>query len=357
MYSITLEINQRCNLRCKYCYLGEKSGAKMGIETANKAIDFAFEKCKPHKDKVLWFDFVGGEPLLDFEMIKNLIAYIEKKNESYNYKLLYSTTTNGTIFNQEILEYLIEKNFSLKISIDGRKEINDLNRVTAAGEGTFDKIMQNLKYIKEYEKRTDKLVQVTNVITLNNYKHYFDILSFLTNELGLRYIDTAIDLEVKWTDEQIAELQEEIQKSFDYFIQKAKQKKGFFWEFADKVVHFKNERKKFYACGGGIIINYIRTDGGIYACPGNLDTSVELGNVNTGINNNKMKKLINFNRIKNESCEACEISTFCVEQSCIMQNLAGTGDINTPLKILCRMRKLMFKIYQDNENIISRLVM
>ena len=81
MYTMTLEINQRCNLRCKYCYLGEKDGSKMTCEVAYKAIDNAFKCTAIHKDRTLWIDFVGGEPLLDFDMIRSLVEYINRKKQ------------------------------------------------------------------------------------------------------------------------------------------------------------------------------------------------------------------------------------------------------------------------------------
>lgn len=343
---------------CKYCYLGEKAGSKMSDEIGYKAINLAFEKGKLHKDNTLWIDFVGGETFLDFQMLQTMVSYVEAKNKDYGYSLLFSTTTNATIFNQDILNYLIEKEFTLKISIDGDQETHDMNRVTTSGAGSFDIILKNLKYIKEFEERTGKVVQVTNVVTENNYKKYYESLVFLTQELGLRYIDTGVDLSIKWTDEQIAVLEKEIERSFDYFIDCAKNNQGFRWEFADKVVNLKKqERKKFYSCGAGIVSSYVRTDGGVYACPGYLDSSVELGNVTKKIEKERIRKLVNFRGIDNPKCESCDISQYCVEQSCIMQNLAGTGDVNKPLKIFCKMRKLMHKIHVDNEEIISHLVM
>lgn len=90
MYSLTLEINQRCNLDCKYCYLGEKNGSKMSIDIANLAVDMAFEKTTVHKDKTLSVSFVGGEALLDFDLMKEIVQYIEDINTSYNYKILVS---------------------------------------------------------------------------------------------------------------------------------------------------------------------------------------------------------------------------------------------------------------------------
>lgn len=357
MYILTLEINQKCNLKCKYCYLGDKSGSQMSLETAYNAIDSAFKNVLVHKDHKLWIDFIGGEPLLDFDMIQKLVKYIYQKNQHYKNVLFFSLTTNATIFNQEIINFLIENNFSLKISIDGDKEINDLNRITVNGTGVYDRVHSNLKYLKEFEKKTGKYVQVTNVITGNNYEQYYETLVHLTKNLGFKIIDTGIDLGYDWADEQIVALEQSIKKSFDYFIEMAANQKGFRWEFADKVVNLKKERKKFYSCGAGIVSMYVRTDGGIYACPGNLDCSVELGNVNSGVIRKKIEKLKEFKEIKNDKCNKCEIAKYCVEQSCMMQNLAITGDINTPVPILCRMRKLMYEIYKEKQNVIKRLVM
>lgn len=357
MYTMTLEINQRCNLRCKYCYLGEKDGSKMTYEIACKAIDNAFKHTAIHKDRTLWIDFVGGEPLLDFDMIHSLVEYVNRKNEETDYKLLFSFTTNATIFNPEILDFLLENNFSVKVSIDGDQNVNDANRIDRTGKGSYERILSNLHYFKDFERKSGRYVQVTNVITGNNYEKYFDTLVYLTKELDFKIIDTAIDVGYHWTDQEIDVIAENIRKSFDYFIEAASENHGFRWEFADKVVNFEKERKKFYSCGAGIVSAYIRTDGGIYACPGNLDPSVQLGTVQDGLNKQKIYQLKHFEKINNSQCQSCEISKYCTEQSCIMQNLAVMGDINTPIPIMCRLRKLAYELYINNQNVIKRIVM
>lgn len=87
-------------------------------------------------------------------------------------------TTNGTIMNDEILDWIIKNDFLLKVSIDGKKEINDLNRIAKNGESVFEQIQKNWHYFKEYENQSNKKVQVTNVITKNNYMHYFETFRF-----------------------------------------------------------------------------------------------------------------------------------------------------------------------------------
>lgn len=194
MYTMTLEINQRCNLRCQYCYLGEKNGTKMSYETACKAIDRAFLYTKIHKDQTLWIDFIGGEPLLDFDMICKLVEYIYQKNAEVKYKLLFSLTTNATIFNEEILAFLLENEFAIKVSIDGDREVNDINRVDCSGDSVYDKILANLVYLKEFEQKSGRFVQVTNVITGNNYDKYYESLVYLTKELSCYFMVAVLNV-------------------------------------------------------------------------------------------------------------------------------------------------------------------
>ena len=210
---------------------------------------------------------------------------------------------------------------------------------------------------KNSKRRRGRYVQVTNVITGNNYEKYFDTLVYLTKELDFKIIDTAIDVGYYWTDQEIEVIAENIRKSFDYFIEAASENHGFRWEFADKVVNFEKDRKKFYSCGAGIVSSYVRTDGGIYACPGNLDPVMQLGTIQNGLNKEKIHQLKHFEEINNLQCQSCEISRYCTEQACIMQNLAVMGDVNAPIPIMCRLRKLAYELYISNQNVIKRIVM
>lgn len=357
MYIMTLEINQKCNLKCRYCYLGEKDGSKMSINTAFKAIDLAFEKVKIHKDKKIWFDFVGGEALLDFKMIEKLVNYIEMKNQKVQNILQFSVTTNATIISQEIIDFLVNKKFSLKVSIDGNKVINDLNRLSKDGYSVHDKIVSNLNQLREFERRSNKIVQVTNVVTNNNYRYYAESIKYLVEDLGFKLIDTAIDYCTEWSGEEKVILEKEIRKAFEYFIECAKQGKGFRWSFVDSLVDMKKERKKFYSCGAGIVSVYVRCDGSLYACPANLNEEVKLGHIDTGFINEKINWLKCFDNIENEKCQSCIASKYCPEKSCVMINISKTGTPHEPDPMLCWNRMLMYRMYLENEKIISKIEM
>lgn len=148
--TLTLQITQQCNLRCSYCvysgnYLNRSHSQKeMDIETAKKGIDFIIDHSK-NSSKVN-FSFYGGEPFLRFNFIKECVAYAKLKGEGK--KVTFSMTTNGTLINDEIMNFVKENDILLTISMDGPKEIHDKNRVFANGMGSFDKIMKNVDEIK-----------------------------------------------------------------------------------------------------------------------------------------------------------------------------------------------------------------
>lgn len=356
MYSITLEINQKCNLRCRYCYLGEKEGTRMTMDTALRAVELAFKQVKRQKDRTIWFDFIGGEPFIDFPMIKDLTAYIEERNQREGCKIIYSTTTNATILTEEMIDFLIEMDFLLKVSIDGKKEINDKNRIAIGNYSVHDRVVKALPLLWKYQKAVGKHVQVTNVITENNYENYFDTLVYLTDTLGFRYIDTAIDLFVDWKEDQILILEENMRKSLLYFFQKAKNNNGFIWSFFDTLMNTERQLKKFVYCGAGIITSYIRTDGGIYACPANLSEGSRIGHTDTGFDTEKVHIIRGLDGIENSKCNSCELYSSCTAKGCIMQSLAKNGSIHEPDPMLCRIVKIAHKLNMEYQELLSRVV-
>lgn len=355
MYNITLEINQKCNLRCKYCYLGEKKGNRMPVDVGYRALDIAFDETRKHRDRKLSVQFIGGEPLLDFELMKDLVEYCEEKNKEYKYLIAYSITTNATVLSAEIADFLCNYGFMIKISIDGDKAVNDINRVASSGEGAFDKVMEKLPLFKDIQDRGKYLIQVTNVITGNNYMHYFETLKYLTRNLGLKAIDTAVDVSYDWNEEQIKVLENNVRQSFDYFVESYRAGRRFEWSLFQLLLNMEMERKKFFFCGAGIISMYVRTDGTLLPCSGCLDEVVAIGNVISGIDKAKVNFYKKIDSIDNDECNKCEIYDYCGEKSCMMQNLEVNKDMNKPVHVMCAKRKFLYKLYVENLEIIKEI--
>ncbi|MBT2292012.1 4Fe-4S cluster-binding domain-containing protein [Paenibacillus albidus] len=355
MYSMTLEINQKCNLKCKYCYLGEKAGTVMSLETAKKSIDLAFQKAEIHRDRKIWFDFIGGEALLDFELLNQMMSYILEQNKDKRFNLKFSMTSNATVLNQRFMDFLIGNKFDLKISIDGYEEVHDLNRITHNERGSFNKIIKNWDYIADYEMKTGKYVQVTNVVTRNNYMFFYESVKFLVEELGVKIIDTAIDLFVDWTKEELETICSHIYRIYALYERCFNERRAFGWSFVNEVLHSVEEKRKFYSCGAGIISLYVRTDGTFFSCSTHMAQEEGLGDVDRGLNPQKIAYLKQLNSIDNETCLACEIYELCEAKSCIMQSLDTNGDVNIPDPTLCYMQKFKTSFYYDNLRSLKKI--
>ena len=141
----------------------------------------------------------------------------------------YSITTNGSIINQDILEWLIRKKVQVKISIDGGKEVQDKNRKYCDGSGTHDKIIDNIAQFHEYENRTKMRMQATHVVTRNNYEDLYNSVKYLVEDLEMQVIDSALDLSVEWNYEQLDFIAKEWEKVIEYNLMRIHKGKPFMW--------------------------------------------------------------------------------------------------------------------------------
>lgn len=364
MINITLEINRKCNLRCSYCYITDKNNEEMTLETAQKSVDFAIEKIisMNHKNRKIVIDFLGGEPLLNFNLIKNIVDYCEEQTEIVNIKFKYVMTTNGTIFNRDILEFLTKKDFSLKISIDGNQNIHDLTRKDIFGNGSFHMIKQNLHLFGEYENRTQKFIQVSNVLTKNNYRFYLETIQFLVETFGFRYIDTGMNSFEEWSDKEWEELEKILSQVLEYYLKCYDQGKEFIWNYLENSLESFENIWKLYSCGAGIISFYISYNGTYYLCPTLMDEKYSLGDVNDKDNITLFMKNIMENarisKIQNTKCSSCKIELNCKAKGCFAASVLENDSIHLPSVKSCTMNKMLnqfigknyFRIKKTKEN-------
>lgn len=163
MYVLSLEVTKKCNLSCSYCYVDKKVCNTIDIEIAKKALDLAIHEALKQNDKKLHIYFIGGEPLVAFDTIKLCIEYVESKHEYNVLNVSYSTTTNGTLLNDAVMDYLIEKKFNLKVSIDGERDVHNRNRQFADGKGSYEQVISKMPLINRFEKERGVPVHVANV--------------------------------------------------------------------------------------------------------------------------------------------------------------------------------------------------
>lgn len=186
MQKMTLQLTQNCNFRCSYCiYSGNNNDKQrqhtnvvMSFDTAKKAIDFL---CEHSRDSnFLNISFYGGEPLLEFELMKKATEYAKKK--LFGKHLTFNMTTNGSLFTNEIVEFCIDNEINVLVSLDGPKEIHDKHRKFANGKGTFDVITSNISDIKnEYPQFFERL-NFNMVVDPNNDP---DCINTITIDYGM----------------------------------------------------------------------------------------------------------------------------------------------------------------------------
>jgi len=355
---ISLSVTHDCNLRCKYCYAGEKFNQSMDIETAKKIVDFSF--IITPKDQEINFSFFGGEPLLQLPLIKEVIAYIESK--SYVNPLTYSITTNGTIINDEIIDFVNDKHIKLCISIDGSEHIHDKNRVDKNGHGSLQSIMQNMKRISNELN----YYQVNAVYGPETIEYLDETVKFFIKN-NIRNIHLNPDILATWKEESFPKITEMYGKVGSIYIDAYKNNKEIAINLLDSkiILFFKGGYESKDKCGMGETEFGFAPSGNVYPCErliGN-DTNKEMmmGNIHTGINP-LMRCTIGKKRgNSNEECVNCPVQKYCMNWcGCTNYNMTGSSDKVDAM--LCHsersaisVAKYVFEALQNNQIFLNHI--
>jgi len=359
---LILSLTEDCNLRCKYCiFSGQYEGMRthslkeMSLEVALSCVDYFlnmqrdYSKYAPNKNQVI--SFYGGEPLLKFDIIREVVSYAHSRG----YKGLFALTTNGTLLNEDRIEYMVTNNFALSISLDGAKELHDKNRVFKNDIGTHDVVFSNVKkYINEIDKqgKTDKLP--CTILTCYNTEVDLQVLNnfFIENkEIFNRCFIRANEIKPinnLYGTEKIHESMKLLaQDYFNSLIEgKTDRDKYFFMENLFGVSY-----KMFYArnlaphainyagkLGGGCIPGskiFVDTDGQFHACE-RVNQYFPIGNYKEGINFEKVMHLMDvWMEAVEEHCSDCPYKSIC-SGNCLA-NCATNDKID--IKPFCKGRR------------------
>lgn len=329
---LMLQVTQQCNLRCEYCaYSGMydnrvHSSKRMDFTLAKKAIDFFIEHGR--ESKRLTLGFYGGEPLLEFPLIKQCMDYMAKQIEGK--EIHYAITTNGTLLNDEIGDYFAKHNVSLAISLDGSKKEHDLHRRFRNGAGSFDVIMNNIKRLKERHPDYGRDIVFVPVITPNASLSHV-IQYFTTDELLKEHIKfynpisengKKKDLEQK---ESYDELDFQMVQDFEYFklllflagkidredtnqfVARLEESHLLFYQRLSRHDMLGEATHHGGPCIPGVARLFVNTDGKFYPCEKVSETNPEscIGNVEQGFDLAQMEKVLNVGRITKEECKEC----------------------------------------------------
>ncbi len=326
---ITLQLTQNCNFRCKYCHYtandGEQrthSNKKMSFSLAKRSVDFL----KKHSidSPEVYVGFYGGEPLLEFQMIKDIVKYAEKEFEGK--KVSFSISTNGTLLTAEIMRYMEEHNFDVLVSLDGPKELHDRNRVFLNGEGTFEYVIDKLKYMFQYFPQLFSRMQVNVVIDPStNYWEYESIFSkyqFLKEaNFSSSVIDDSTSIEKNiyaddfyaktYYDDFLTNLVLLNRVDTDDLSPLLKQKDSGMKRILEEIQKKRDEMPEKWVPGGpcmpGELRMMITVEGNFVVCErvNEISECMIIGDIERGIVLPKVKALLNVAQITKEECINC----------------------------------------------------
>lgn len=371
---LTFAPTYKCNLRCTYCFgnHGEKyNNANRTFTKVSLAemLDYFFMTLFPHA-KQYRIDFVsGGEPLMGIEIIKAAISYVEQYINQTGKRVSIWLCTNGTLLTNDIIEYLSEKNVSIGISIDGRKEYNDITRIDSNGQGTYDKIVDGINLIYSNKTASKKFKSIWGLCAATNDNcDFVDILKHM-NSLGMRNVQIRLVRSTDHYDEK--KITQEYKKLFNFLWD------NFCTENIDYLRMILNDNDQFgkvlkriildqvltHRCQAGINKITICPDGSIYPCDSFVGIpEFVIGSIESGINRKDYFKNYSVKTII--PCSNCNIKWLC-GGDCYYNSFMKNRSIAIPDKEFCAIQKqiidlsivLRYKMQITNEQLFTKLYM
>lgn len=343
--ALCLNIAHDCNLRCKYCFAGQGGYGQwrmlMSFDVARRAVDFLIAHSGPRKH--LEMDFFGGEPLMNWHVVKQTVAYCREQEKKHNKLFKLSLTTNGMLLDKEKVKYLTDNHISLILSLDGRKEMHDAMRPGVHGEGTYDQILKNLQYCVAHRNGEEYYVRGT--FTRRNMDTFTDdVLDMIDKGFPAVSMEPVVgneDEPYAIREEDLPVVKKEYERLTNTFIQReAEGKPFFFYHFNMNLWKGPCLPKRLRGCGAGHEYLAVVPNGDIYPCHQFVGRDgYVIGNVYEGLKNMKMMKEFRGNHVLSKpECVDCWAKFFC-SGGCHANNESYAGDMHKPYHLTCEIQK------------------
>jgi len=330
--ALCLHIAHSCNLNCAYCfasqgkYQGER--ALMSFEVGKRALDFLIENSGTRRN--LEVDFFGGEPLMNFQVVKDLVAYARSIEKEKGKNFRFTLTTNGVLVDDDVIEFANKECSNVVLSLDGRKEIHDRYRVDYAGKGSWEKIVPNFQ--KFVEARGGKNYYMRGTFTHQNPDFLKDIQQMLDlgfRELSMEPVVSAPGDEAALTMEDLPIVLEQYEKLAELMLQKDKEKDPFtFYHYMIDLTGGPCIYKRISGCGSGTEYMAVTPWGDLYPCHQFVgDEKFKLGNIWDGVINTQIQsEFAACNVYAHPECRDCWARLYC-SGGCAANAYHATGSV------------------------------
>ncbi|MBN1696656.1 MAG: SPASM domain-containing protein [Spirochaetales bacterium] len=359
---LSLFITENCNLQCDYCFASGMQKRDISPPTATRAIDFLFGHAG--KEPYLHISFWGGEPLLRFDLIQNLVLYAESKAEASGKAISFSIPTNATLLSAETIHFIKDHGISLSLSIDGTDESQRF-RKTLTGKSSFSHVERTLSLLKKTGNGSNCSIRKT-VFPKNAGLLARDVAYFLAH--GFRYLAFSPVMETSWTERSYDIFLNEQLACADMWIDALKKSDPFFVQSwtdilllgklsAGKSVHPSSS----FFCGAGAAMIAVDIDGDIFPCHRFVFYDKEnrrekLGSVESGFSEHVRSRYINVKQPAasphHTRCSRCGVRNMC-SLLCPATNYSLTGDIAVPGPALCRFVSMTEKVIEAIEDAVG----
>ncbi len=342
--ALCLHVAHTCNLNCAYCfasqgkYRGER--AIMSFEVGKRALDFLIENSGTRRN--LEVDFFGGEPLMNFDVVKQLVAYARSIEKEKGKNFRFTLTTNGLLIDDDVIDFANREMSNVVLSLDGRREVHDRYRVDYAGNGSFDRIVP--KFQKLVEARGGKNYYMRGTFTHENADFLEDIKTMLDlgfSELSMEPVVTAPEDGAALTEEDLPVLFDQYEKLAELMLSRDKEGKPFtFYHYMIDLSGGPCIYKRISGCGSGTEYMAVTPWGDLYPCHQFVgDEKYLLGNIWDGVTKKDVQaEFAACNVYAREECKSCWARLYC-SGGCAANAYHATGDIRGVYEYGCKLFK------------------
>ncbi len=342
--ALCIHIAHDCNLACKYCFAeeGESHGrrALMSYEVGKKALDFLIANSGNRRN--LEVDFFGGEPLMNWQVVKDLVAYGREQEKIHNKNFRFTLTTNGVLLNDEVQEFVNKEMDNVVLSLDGRKEVNDKMRPFRNGKGSYDLIVP--KFQKLADSRNQQKYYIRGTFTRDNLDFSKDVLHFA--DLGFEQIsiEPVVGEESDFysiREKDLPQIFEEYDALAKEMVKREKEGKGFtFFHFMLDLDGGPCVAKRLSGCGSGTEYLAVTPWGDLYPCHQFVgEEDFLMGNVDEGITKTEIAEEFRGGSVySKEKCKKCFEKFYC-SGGCMANSYKFHGSIHNAYDVSCEMER------------------
>lgn len=342
--ALCLHIAHTCNLNCEYCfasqgkYHGER--ALMSLKVGKRAIDFLVENSGSRRN--LEVDFFGGEPLMNFDVVKGIVEYARAIEKEHNKNFRFTLTTNGVLVDDDVIDFANKECHNVVLSLDGRKKVHDRLRKTVNGKGSYDTIVPKFQHF--VERRGNKGYYVRGTFTHNNIDFTNDIFHMADlgfTELSMEPVVCSPDDPYALTESDLPVLYEQYEILAKEMLKREKQGKPItFYHYMIDLTSGPCIYKRISGCGSGCEYFAVTPWGDLYPCHQFVgDENYLMGNIWKGVTNTEKQNEFKLcNAYARPECKDCWAKLYC-SGGCAANAYHATGSINGIYEYGCKLFK------------------